>query len=406
MPEARRGRRPRDDAARARAVPPRRPPERGHAAGDDAAAAGGRALGHQPRGGDGLRTQGGRDAGARAGGLHVLRAAGRRPGRPGARDALLHHRSRSWADALRRARDPARGRSRHGQAPVLRADGYSSVRWTTRACTRASGRWRRSSRTARSPRRTAGHASCSASSTRCMRSSSGCRRAPVRRPTASRRAGRTRTMSSVPARARRAARARHDPLRPRPHRRAAVLGPEHDDAAARRHRPRRPRGNAADRRATSGSPTPSWSRLLDVLEPWAAGEDPDADDVRLISELRRDVEKAMRVPTSLAADMSRAAALGQAAWEAARAAADYGRFRDAMARHLELRRRYVECFTGYEHPVRRPARRLRARDDDREAEARSSRRCARRSCRWSRPPPGRSCSRSAARSTWSPSGAR
>jgi len=95
---------------------------------------------------------------------------------------------------------------------------------------------------------------------------------------------------------------------------------------------------------------PELARLLDVLEPWAAGEDPDADDVRLISELRRDVEKAVRVPTSLAADMSRAAALGQAAWEAARAAADYGRFRDAMARHLELRRRYVECFTGYEHP--------------------------------------------------------
>ena len=95
---------------------------------------------------------------------------------------------------------------------------------------------------------------------------------------------------------------------------------------------------------------PELARLLDVLEPWAAGEDPDADDVRLIRELRRDVEKAIRVPTSLAADMSRAAALGQAAWEAARAAADYGRFRDALARHLELRHRYVECFTGYEHP--------------------------------------------------------
>ena len=95
---------------------------------------------------------------------------------------------------------------------------------------------------------------------------------------------------------------------------------------------------------------PELARLLDVLEPWAAGEDPDADDVRLIRELRRDVEKAVRVPTSLAADMSRAAALGQAAWEAARAAADYGRFRDALARHLELRHRYVECFTGYEHP--------------------------------------------------------
>ena len=58
----------------------------------------------------------------------------------------------------------------------------------------------------------------------------------------------------------------------------------------------------------------------------------------------------MRVPTRLAAEMSRASALGQAAWEQARAAADYGRFRDAMARHLELRHEYVGCFTGHEHP--------------------------------------------------------
>ena len=115
-------------------------------------------------------------------------------------------------------------------------------------------------------------------------------------------------------------------------------------------RARRPRRDARRPSRTSGSPIPSSARLLDVLEPWAAGEDPDADDVRLIRELRRDFEKAVRVPTSLAAEMSRAAALGQAAWEEARAAADFGRFRDALARHLELRHRYVDCFTGYEHP--------------------------------------------------------
>ena len=40
---------------------------------------------------------------------------------------------------------------------------------------------------------------------------------------------------------------------------------------------------------------PELGRLLDALEPWAAGEDPDGDDVRLVRELRRDVEKAVRV---------------------------------------------------------------------------------------------------------------
>jgi carboxypeptidase Taq len=95
---------------------------------------------------------------------------------------------------------------------------------------------------------------------------------------------------------------------------------------------------------------PELGRLLDALEPWAAGEDPDADDVRLLHELRRDFEKSVRVPTSLAAELSRAAALGQAAWQEARAAADFSRFRDALERQIELRHRYVECFTGFEHP--------------------------------------------------------
>jgi carboxypeptidase Taq len=94
---------------------------------------------------------------------------------------------------------------------------------------------------------------------------------------------------------------------------------------------------------------PQLGRLLDALEPWAAEQDPDADDVRLVAELRRDFEKAVRVPTSLAAESSRAAALGQAAWQEARAASDFARFRDALERHVELRQRYVDCFTAFEH---------------------------------------------------------
>jgi len=94
---------------------------------------------------------------------------------------------------------------------------------------------------------------------------------------------------------------------------------------------------------------PQLGRLLDALEPWTAEQDPDADEVRLVRELRRDFEKAVRVPTSLAAELSRAAALGQAAWQEARAAADFWRFRDALERQIELRHRYVACFTDFEH---------------------------------------------------------
>src|SRR6185295_13164113 len=95
---------------------------------------------------------------------------------------------------------------------------------------------------------------------------------------------------------------------------------------------------------------PELSRLLDALEPWAAQQDPDSDDARLVWWTRRDFEKAVRVPADLAAEMTRAKALGQHAWIEARDANAFGPFRDALAHHVELRHRYVACFTGFEHP--------------------------------------------------------
>jgi carboxypeptidase Taq len=95
---------------------------------------------------------------------------------------------------------------------------------------------------------------------------------------------------------------------------------------------------------------PEVGRLLDTLAPWAADEDPDSDDVRMLAAVRLDHEKAVRVPGALAAEMSHAAALGQQAWQEARAASDFSHFRDALARHVELRHRYVECFEPAAHP--------------------------------------------------------
>jgi carboxypeptidase Taq len=98
---------------------------------------------------------------------------------------------------------------------------------------------------------------------------------------------------------------------------------------------------------------PGLAGLLAALEGWTAGEDPESDDVRLVACLRHDFEKAVRVPGSLAADMSHAAALGQQAWQEAREAGDFGRFEGALARHLDLRHAYAACFDGsgrYAHP--------------------------------------------------------
>jgi carboxypeptidase Taq len=95
---------------------------------------------------------------------------------------------------------------------------------------------------------------------------------------------------------------------------------------------------------------PAMARLLDALEPWAASIDPDSDDARLVRIARRDHEKAIRVPEALAVEMAREGTRGYAAWVQARETGDFRRFRDPLARQIELRREYAACFPEAAHP--------------------------------------------------------
>src|ERR1700690_2462549 len=89
-------------------------------------------------------------------------------------------------------------------------------------------------------------------------------------------------------------------------------------------------------------------RLLDDAEDQLNGAAPDSDDARLIAGARRRWEKAPRVPSELAAELARAASVGQEAWVTARANSDFAAFLPYLRRGLELKRRYIECFDGYE----------------------------------------------------------
>jgi carboxypeptidase Taq len=95
---------------------------------------------------------------------------------------------------------------------------------------------------------------------------------------------------------------------------------------------------------------PGLERLLDALEPWAAGEDPDSDAARLVRWTRRDHEKAARIPERLAVAMAREAASGYGAWLEAVEKGEYRRFRDPLARQVDLRREYCACFPDAQHP--------------------------------------------------------
>ncbi len=76
----------------------------------------------------------------------------------------------------------------------------------------------------------------------------------------------------------------------------------------------------------------------------------ELEDVEL-SELERDVarlarrdwERARRIPTDLAAELSKAHSDGQESWQAARAADDFAAFAPALERNIELARAYGRC---------------------------------------------------------------
>jgi carboxypeptidase Taq len=74
----------------------------------------------------------------------------------------------------------------------------------------------------------------------------------------------------------------------------------------------------------------------------------DSDEARLVRVTRRRWEKARRVPTERAAEKAKAASLGQEAWIQARAQSNFAALAPYLERNLELARRYVECFNGFD----------------------------------------------------------
>ena len=95
---------------------------------------------------------------------------------------------------------------------------------------------------------------------------------------------------------------------------------------------------------------PEIGRLLERLAPLEESLPYDSDDASLIRVTRRDWEKSRRVPTELEVEMTRAAALGHAAWVDARAANDFASFLPHLRANVELKRRYIACFDPEDAP--------------------------------------------------------
>ena len=93
---------------------------------------------------------------------------------------------------------------------------------------------------------------------------------------------------------------------------------------------------------------PEVGRLLDEIP--LDSLDPESDEAGLVRLARRLYEKAVQVPSELAAEMAQAAAEAAPVWIEAKGSSDFGRFLPALERNVELRRRYVACFEPREEP--------------------------------------------------------
>jgi carboxypeptidase Taq len=91
---------------------------------------------------------------------------------------------------------------------------------------------------------------------------------------------------------------------------------------------------------------PAVGRLLDELQPVEQSLDPDSDDAALLRLVRRDYEKAVKVPASLRAAMARAGAEARPVWVKAKTDADFPSFLPALERIVELKLEYVDRVAG------------------------------------------------------------
>lgn len=74
------------------------------------------------------------------------------------------------------------------------------------------------------------------------------------------------------------------------------------------------------------------------------GKDPASPDAANIRRMRRDYDRATKLPKELVAELAKTASLAQEAWKEARSKDDFSLFRPWLERMMELTRRKAECY--------------------------------------------------------------
>ena len=96
--------------------------------------------------------------------------------------------------------------------------------------------------------------------------------------------------------------------------------------------------------------SPSLGDLIERLKEYEDEHEFDSFEASLIRLARRDYDKAVRVPSELRAELTRAGSFGYRAWLKAREQEDYSIMLPHLEHNLELRRQYVACFEPQADP--------------------------------------------------------
>jgi len=109
-------------------------------------------------------------------------------------------------------------------------------------------------------------------------------------------------------------------------------------------------GPRAEQRATLAGlaheleTAPALGELLEELRGFEAEHEPDSFEASIVRVARRDYEKAVRIPSSLRAEMTRNGSRGYRAWLEARREKNFAILLPYLERGLELTRQYVDCY--------------------------------------------------------------
>jgi carboxypeptidase Taq len=90
-------------------------------------------------------------------------------------------------------------------------------------------------------------------------------------------------------------------------------------------------------------------KLLEELKPWAAEQDADSDDARLIKVATRDYEQATKLPPEMVAERSRLQSEGNMVWRKAREEDDWAAFEPVMDKWLDFVTRLSDLYKPYDH---------------------------------------------------------